>query len=193
MVTKLPPPKFIFIYSPSLVSLISPFFTLFWDAEWYKPHQQSLISVWFKPALERLWGDTLPPRAEKPQQDGRRGKITFRIKPHTCQRCSEGLNIPMCTRTQRHHRNWDRTVLGCLLRREQGLWVQQTWVWHKPSWRRSPLTPPQSHQNLLRTGETDSGSILTLWSSLLPKHSMYFYSFVLSEILHRQYLIVFRE
>ena len=23
----------------------------------------------------------------------------------------------------------------------QGLWVQQTWVWHKPSWRRSPLTP----------------------------------------------------
>ena len=24
----------------------------------------------------------------------------------------------------------------------QGLWVQQTWVWNKPSWRRSPLTPP---------------------------------------------------
>ena len=24
----------------------------------------------------------------------------------------------------------------------QGLWVQQIWVWHKPSWRRSPLTPP---------------------------------------------------
>ena len=23
----------------------------------------------------------------------------------------------------------------------QGLWVRQTWVWHKPSWRRSPLTP----------------------------------------------------
>ena len=23
----------------------------------------------------------------------------------------------------------------------QGLWVQQTWVWHKPSRRRSPLTP----------------------------------------------------
>ena len=28
------------------------------------------------------------------QQDGRRGKITFRIKPHTCQRCSEGSNKP---------------------------------------------------------------------------------------------------
>ena len=29
----------------------------------------------------------------------------------------------------------------------QGLWVQQTWVWHKPSWRRSPLT----HQRGTRT------------------------------------------
>ena len=38
----------------------------------------------------------------------------------------------------------------------QGLWVQETWVWHKPSWRRLPLTPPQSNQNLHRTGETDS-------------------------------------
>ena len=35
--------------------------------------------------------DILRPRAkEKPQKDGGRGKITFRIKPHTHQRCSEG-------------------------------------------------------------------------------------------------------
>ena len=34
------------------------------------------------------------PRAkEKPQKDGRRGEIAFRIKPHTCQRLSEGSNI----------------------------------------------------------------------------------------------------
>ena len=39
------------------------------------------------------------------------------------------------------------------LLQEQGLWVQQTWMWHKPSWRRLPLTPPQSRQNLHRTGE----------------------------------------
>ena len=39
---------------------------------------------------------------------------------------------------------------------KQGLWVQQTWVCHKSSWRRSPLTPPQKHQNILRTEETDS-------------------------------------
>ena len=36
----------------------------------------------------------------------------------------------------------------------QGLWVQQTWVWHKPSWRRLPLTAPLSCQNLHGTGET---------------------------------------
>ena len=34
--------------------------------------------------------------------------------------------------------------------------MQQTWVWHKPTWRRLPLTPSQNYQNLHRTGETDS-------------------------------------
>ena len=35
------------------------------------------------------------PRAkEKQQQDGKRGKIAFRIKPHIHQRCSEGSNKP---------------------------------------------------------------------------------------------------
>ena len=34
--------------------------------------------------------------------------------------------------------------------------VQYIWIWHKPFWKRSPLTPPQSCQNLHRTGETDS-------------------------------------
>ena len=39
--------------------------------------------------------DTSHPRAkEKPQQDGRRGEITFRLKPHTHQRHSEGSNKP---------------------------------------------------------------------------------------------------
>ena len=42
--------------------------------------------------------DTAHPRAkEKPQKDGRRGKITFRIKPHTSQRHSEDLNKMLCT------------------------------------------------------------------------------------------------
>ena len=38
----------------------------------------------------------------------------------------------------------------------QGLWVQQTWVCHKPSWRRSPLTPSHNCQNLHRTGDLGS-------------------------------------
>ena len=39
--------------------------------------------------------DTPHPRAkEKPQQDGKRSKIMFRIKHHTCQRHSEGSNKP---------------------------------------------------------------------------------------------------
>ena len=39
----------------------------------------------------------------------------------------------------------------------EGLWVQQTWVWHKPSGRRSPFTPPQSPQNLHKTGKQTLG------------------------------------
>ena len=42
-----------------------------------------------------------PREKEKPQKDGRRGEIMFRIKPHTHQRCSEGFNKLVHTRTQR--------------------------------------------------------------------------------------------
>ena len=68
--------------------------------------------------LEQLWGDIPCPRAkEKPQQDGRRGKITFRIKPYIHQRCSEGSNISWAHQDPENLRDWDRTVFGCLLRR----------------------------------------------------------------------------
>ena len=48
-----------------------------------------------QPSTGEYWNppqkDTPHPREkEKPQEDGRRGEITFRIKFHTCQRCSEG-------------------------------------------------------------------------------------------------------
>jgi len=54
-----------------------------------------------QPLTGECWitpGKDIPcPRAkEKPQQDGRRGKITFRIKPYTHQRCSEGSNKTLC-------------------------------------------------------------------------------------------------
>ena len=46
-----------------------------------------------------------------------------------------------------------RSSVACCLR--QGLWVQQTWLWQKPSWRKSPLTPPiftQDWRNRLLEG-----------------------------------------
>ena len=46
-------------------------------------------------SLDQTCVDTAHSRAkEKPQQDGRRGKFTFRIKPHSHQRHSEGSNKP---------------------------------------------------------------------------------------------------
>ena len=60
-----------------------------------KPQQDGRYWCGSCVALERLWGDSPHPRAkEKPQQDCRRGKITFWIKPHSCQRCLEGSNKP---------------------------------------------------------------------------------------------------
>ena len=80
-------------------------------------------------------------------------------------RCSEGSNKPCVHQDpetpQRLSQNcvWvspaEVWVKSGLLQ-GQGLWVQQTWVCHKPSWRRSPLTPPQSWQKLQTTGETDT-------------------------------------
>ena len=58
---------------------------------------------------------TSGPRAKaKPQQDGRRGKVTFRIKPHTQQRSSEGLNKTLCVPGPRPHRDWARPAFECL-------------------------------------------------------------------------------
>ena len=55
-----------------------------------------------QPLTEECWiapkKDTPHPRAkEKPKKDGRRGKIAFRIKPHSFQRCSEGSNKTLHT------------------------------------------------------------------------------------------------
>ena len=89
----------------------------------------------------------------------------FRIKSHSCQRHLEGSNKPCVHQgpetPQRLNQNcvWVFPVevrVSSGLSQGQGLWVQQTWLWHKPSWRTLPLTPPESHKNFHRTGETDS-------------------------------------
>ena len=100
--------------------------------------------------MEQLWGDTPCPRAKE------RGKIMFRIKPHTRQRCSEGSNKPDVHQDpetpQRLSQNcvWvslEEVQISSGLLQGQGLWVQQIWVWRKPSWKRSPLT----HHRATRT------------------------------------------
>ena len=111
--------------------------------------EQSTREYWIPPKK-----DIPHPRAkERPQQDGWRGKITFRIKPLTHQRCSEGSNKPYVhqdagtpTETEPERclgvgagQRWTAAGAGVL--------VQQTWVWRKPSWRRSPLT----HHRAIRT------------------------------------------
>ena len=102
--------------------------------------------------LDRPRGETPHPRAkEKPQQDSRRGKFTFRIKPHSHQRRSKGSNKPWTHQDPETPRRLSQNCVwgspvevqgGSDLPQGQGLWVQQSWVWHNPFWRRSPLTPP---------------------------------------------------
>ena len=97
--------------------------------------------------------DTPCPMAkEKPQQDDRRGEITFRIKPHTHQSVQKA-------QTKHVHQGLETPE-----RLPLSVWVSpvaaqvssgllQGWdsvcsrpgspsVWHKLSWRRSPLAPP---------------------------------------------------
>ena len=96
---------------------------------------------------------------EKPQQDGRRGKIMFRIKPHTRQRHWEGTNKTLvCTGTWGRTRDWARPAFECVSvsckvwirsgrRADRGSGCSRAGrssVWPKTSWRKLPLAPPQS-------------------------------------------------
>ena len=127
------------------------------------------------------WGDTPHPRSEKPQQDGRhwsgiphvQGQRTSPSKTvEDGNPCTESNPIPSRDAQRAQTNPWVHQDPGTLQRLRQNflsmsymevwvssglpqgqeLWVQQTWVWHKPSWRTSPLIPPQSCQNLHRTG-----------------------------------------
>ena len=107
-----------------------------------------------------------PRTKEKSQKDGRRGEILFRIKPQTQQRWLEGSNKTMCIQGDCTETELDlhlsvrmspaEVQVSSGLPQGQGLWMQQTSVWHKPSWSRLLVTSPKSCQNLHRTGETDS-------------------------------------
>lgn len=59
------------------VSIKTDIFATFWAQR--QAQEQAAAQCWAEvgKVLEQLWGDTPRPRAEKPQQDGRKGKITF--------------------------------------------------------------------------------------------------------------------
>ena len=90
-------------------------------------------------------------------EEWRRGEVSFKIKPHAHQRCSEGSNKLLCAPGPRDPteaeselcasvscggmgHQWPAAGAGAL---GVGDWSHS--LWHKPSWRRSPLTPPSSH------------------------------------------------
>ena len=139
------------------------------------PEQPSTGECWTPPKK-----DTLCPRAkEKPQQDGRRGTIMFKIKSQTRQRCSEGTNKTLCAPQVREGTSdpYKRLSQTCLWVFECLLWRHRSAVtcrWgrgpgcsrpgrcsmgHESSWRRSPL--PRTIEPLSRQ-PTD-------WRILIPK------------------------
>ena len=105
--------------------------------------------------------NTQCPRAkEKPWQDGRRGKITFRIKPHTRQRLSEGSNKTLCAPGPRDPTETEPalplSVWVSPVESQSAVACRGDGASHcsrpgshgrqcKSSWRRSPLAPPWSH------------------------------------------------
>ena len=98
---------------------------------------------------------------EKPQQDNKKGTITFKIKPHTHQRCLEGTNKTLCTTRLRErcsdsHQRLNQTCLWVLEGLQQRHELAEACcgdrgsgnsnpgrhsVWHKSFWRRSLLAP----------------------------------------------------
>ena len=109
-----------------------------------------VLEQWLRGAEATLRRYHMSKGKEKPQQNGRRGEAAFRIKPHTCQRHSEGSNISCAHQDPEIPQRLRQNCVGMSpvevqassgLPQGQGLWVPQTWVWHKHSWRRLPLTP----------------------------------------------------
>ena len=88
---------------------------LWWELQNYnsllKNHQQENVGSYQKKK------NPPHPRAKKPQQDGRRDEITFRIKPHTHQRCSKDQTKPCA-----YHKALQRLIQTCL-------WVFECLLW----------------------------------------------------------------
>ena len=120
--------------------------------------------------------DTLCPRAkEKPPARWHVGQIVFRIKPHSHHRRSQGSNKNLCAPGDPTENEPDLPLsvwvspeevrVSSGLPQGQRLWVQQPWVWHKPSWRRLPWTPQRAARTHTGLGkQTLGGTNRTLCS-----------------------------
>ena len=58
-----------------------------------------------------------PREKEKPKQNGSRGKVTFRIKPHICLRCLEGSNKTCAHQDPENPQRLEKTVFECGLQK----------------------------------------------------------------------------
>ena len=126
-----------------------------------------IATSYWKPSTWECWTppkkDAPCPRAkEKPQQDCRRGAIAFKIKSQTHQRHLEGTNKTLCAqgpseRNSDPHKRLSQTCLwvfeyllwryasAVICHRDRGSGCSRPGrrgVWHKSSWRISPLAPP---------------------------------------------------
>ena len=104
-------------------------------------NSKTTIHSWATVSWSMLDPTKIPRAKEKPQQDARRGEIAFRIKPLPARElkqtlCTPGPRDPTDTEPNCVWVSPGKGRLSSGLPQGQGLWVQQTWAWHKPSWRR---------------------------------------------------------
>ena len=112
---------------------------------------------------EWLWGDThVQKQRRSPSKMVRGAKSHLEPNPIPARDAQRAQTNLVHTRTQRPHKDWDRTMPECLLLRYGSAvdWVQQTWVWHKPQ-EEVAINPTKSCENLHRTGEIDAGRAQT--------------------------------
>ena len=82
-----------------------------------------VLEQWLRGAEVTLRRYHMSKGKEKPQQNGRRGETAFRIKPHTCQRHSEGSNIPCAHQDSETPYRLRQNCVECLLRGTGQQWA----------------------------------------------------------------------
>ena len=123
--------------------------------------------------MEPTKGDSPQPKAkEKPQHDGRRGAVTFKIKPHTHQRLLEGTDKTLCARAPRERSGdptrggpdlpWGLRASCSSLLQGQGLRQQQSW----DGW---PVAQVLLEEVAMSPTVGPPGEQLTNWRTIIPK------------------------